>query len=55
MNQAALFGRFQRRGYLQGDVDRCENVEGSQAANAFFQRLDSTDGLVRVEKAWPSQ
>ena len=49
MNQAALFGRFQRRGYLQGDVDRCENVEGSQTANAFFQRF-ALDQLHRVKE-----
>jgi hypothetical protein len=39
MHQAVLFRRLQRRAHLQGDVDRCENIEGSQTANAFFERF----------------
>ncbi len=49
MHQAALFRCLQRRGHLQGDVDRCENIERSQTANAFFQRF-ALDQFHRVKE-----
>ena len=39
MHQAALFRCLQRRGHLQGDVDRCDDIQRPQTANAVFERF----------------
>ena len=50
MHQAAFFRCLQRRGHLQSDVDRCENIERSQTANAFFERFafDQFHGIKKL-------
>src|SRR5215472_11346374 len=49
MYQAAFFRCLQRGGHLQGDIDRGENIEWSQAANAFLQRF-AFDQFHRVKE-----
>ena len=39
MHQPALFRCLQRRGHLQRDIERCQNIEQPQATNPFLERF----------------